>query len=227
MSDKRSTRRGGFYFVDDKPYVSVTNVLKVLDKPALMYWFGQGVYHAMVLDPTLGEKEALSAPYRVSERAMNRGTTVHSVIEAFKAGAPRIKTIETIQPYVDAFYRWFDDYNPTIVENEKTVVSHAYRYAGTIDMIANLNGENVVIDIKTNKDGNVYPEAFLQVSAYINALNEAKLDIKRGFVVALSESGKYTCKEVEYCFDEFLSAKHLWEWTNKAKCEKLGYTSKK
>jgi hypothetical protein len=57
---RESSRRGGFYWhTDGRPYISVTTVLSVIDKPALRYWFGKEVYRAMVVNPTLGEKEAL------------------------------------------------------------------------------------------------------------------------------------------------------------------------
>ena len=67
--DQRNDRRGGFYWVDNKPYVSVTTALSVIDKPALRYWFGKQVYLAMTKDPTLNEKAALSAPYQMSDKA--------------------------------------------------------------------------------------------------------------------------------------------------------------
>ena len=44
--NNKNLRRGGFYWIDNKPYVSVTKVLEVLDKPALRYWFGKEVYYA-------------------------------------------------------------------------------------------------------------------------------------------------------------------------------------
>ena len=39
----KNDRRGGIYFLDGKPYVSVTKVLEIIDKPALKYWHGEEI----------------------------------------------------------------------------------------------------------------------------------------------------------------------------------------
>ena len=65
----KDTKRGGLYFKEGKPYLAVTEALKIIDKPALRYWFGQQVYYAMVANPSLNESEALASPYKVSETA--------------------------------------------------------------------------------------------------------------------------------------------------------------
>lgn len=228
MADKRKTRRGGFYWVDKTPYISVTEVLKVIDKSnALMYWFGREIYYAMVKDPTLDEKSAMSAPYKVSERAKSRGTTVHSIVEAYKTTGKQIETVpDKYKGYAEAFYRWVDDFNPRFVENEKTILSHKHRYAGTLDAIIEINGEKVLLDVKTSKKGEVYKEAHLQVSAYILALKEMGESIDRGFVLALSDTGKYNYAEIEYSPEAFLHAKALYEFLNGEKCRRAGYSAK-
>ena len=110
--NKKDMRRGGFYWKSDpkKPYVSVTTTLSVIDKPALRYWFGKEVYYAMVQDPTLGEQEALSAPYKKSDTAKSRGTTVHSIVEAYKHTKEHIETSpEAYRGFAKAFYSWVKD----------------------------------------------------------------------------------------------------------------------
>src|SRR3990167_11200386 len=93
MTNKIDQRRGGLYFIDKRPYVSVTNILKILDKPALTYWYGREVYRAFAFDPTLDEKTALAAPYQKRDKAADRGSTVHSIIESYKHTKEHIKTI--------------------------------------------------------------------------------------------------------------------------------------
>ena len=226
-TDKRSNRRGGFYWVKDKPYVSVTQVLKVIDKPGLRYWFGNQVYWAIVKDPSLDEQSAMSAPYHISQEAKGRGTTVHSVIEAYDKEGTVIKSMpERFDNYVKAFYAWIADNKVTMVEHEKTVISEKYRYAGTLDMICKLNGsdELVVVDAKTSKDGAVYDEAELQVSAYMNALKESGVEVVSGYVLGLGDNATYTFKKVEYQLVPFLAAKTLWTWQNRSKCRNVGYS---
>lgn len=201
-----------------RPYVSVTRVIDdVLAKKALRYWFGQQVYRAFAADPTLGEKEALMAPYRAGKAAQERGSTVHSIIETWKQSYKQIETIpEAFKGYAKAFYSFVDKYKMTVVEHEKSVFSVKYGYAGTLDILSQMaDGKIFVIDVKTSKGGAIYDESFLQVSAYIQALREEGVKVDGGMVVALSETGIFTSKEVEYCFDEFLACKKLWEWKNK------------
>src|SRR3990167_4760092 len=106
--DKRSKKRGGFYWVDDKPYVTVTTALGIIDKGSgLMYWFGKEIYYALAKDPSLSEQAALSAPYVTRDKAAERGSIVHSMIEVWKESKKEITTApEQYAGYANAFYSW-------------------------------------------------------------------------------------------------------------------------
>lgn len=216
INDLKEQRRGGFYWKDGKPYVSVTNVLKVLDKPALRYWFGREVYRAMVIDPTLQEAEALAKPYDVSDIAKSRGTTIHSIVESYKTTGKQITPPDEFKGYAEAFYSWVNDYKMTILEHEKTVFDEVVKVAGTLDLLCKNNGDTWVIDVKTGKD--IYDEAFLQVSAYMNMANA-----NRGGVLLLQENGKYKFAESPNYYSYFLHCKHIWEFVNRELCEKVNY----
>jgi len=217
--NKKDERRGGFYWKGDESYVSVTTVLKILDKPALRYWFGKEVYYAMVKDPTLSEGEALSAPYKTSGKAQERGKTIHSLVEAYKKTGAVIDTVpEPLKGYANAFYAWTTDNKITDIENEKTVFNEEYLYAGTLDMLARVNGVSYLIDCKTGKD--IYPESALQISAYQAAL---PAPVEKIGVLLLKEDGKYKFEEAVPRFEIFLSVKKIWEWVNKDLIEKVGY----
>lgn len=214
-----NNKRGCFYFFDKKPYVSVTEVLGVLDKPALRWWFGNQIYLAMLKDPTMNEAEAMSSPYKTSKKAASRGSTIHSIIEAHKKSDVLIKTVPKLQGYAEAYYKWIRDFKPEIVENEKTVVNKKYGYAGTLDMLIKNSDKLTVVDFKTNKKGNLYDEVDLQLSAYSHALD----GVTGMIAVGLAEDGNYTQKTVEDKFDTFLKVKDIWYWKNEDKCKKIGY----
>lgn len=216
LNDKRNERRGGFYWKGNVPYVSVTNVLKILDKPALRYWFGREVYRAMIVDPTLNEQEALSAPYKTTESAISRGTTVHSIVEAYKASGAQITPPKEFEGYASAFYKWINDYKMTITEHEKTLYDEENKLAGTMDIQAKNNGDTWVIDVKTGKD--IYDEAFLQVSAYMKMSSS-----NRGGVLLLQENGNYKFAECPDYFEYFLATKKMWEFINRDLCKEVGY----
>ena len=224
-TDKTDDRRGGFYWLDEKPYVSVTTVLKVLDKPAIRYWFGKEVYLAMVVNPTLTEGEALAAPYKTSGKAQERGKTVHSIVEAYKTTGAKIEGIpEAFVGYAKAFYSWAADNNVKVLESEKTVVSQKHMFAGTLDLLVHTGQKRLLVDIKTGKD--IYPEAALQLSAYRQALQENNEPVDAMGVVLLREDGTYKFEEQTPVFEIFLSVKHIWEWQNAELCGKVVYETK-
>jgi len=221
--DKRHERRAGFYWVDDKPYITVTNVLKIIDKPALRYWYGKEVYRAVTLNPGIGEREALSEPYKSSGKAKDRGTAVHDIVEAWKNIGEVAGKKGPFQGYAKAFESWLGDNRVKVEENERTVVSHKHRYAGTLDMLARINGDNLltVIDVKTGKD--LYPEVHLQLSAYRHALEEQGVEVKGTAAVLLREDGTYKYETGQDRLKGFLAAKALTEELDKERLIKFGY----
>jgi len=230
-TDKRGElRRGAFYWMDGKPMLSVTEILKVIDKPALRYWFGQEVYYAMLKDPSLKEAEALAAPYQTSKSAANRGTTVHSIVEAYKrTGAVLDGIPEEFQGFATAFYKWVNDVKPEIIEQEKSVFDDTNKVAGTLDMYAKIGDKFYVIDIKTGKD--IYAESEIQLSAYAHMLRAEGKPVD-GIAVCLLEIGddkmptsnyKWAIRTENHAV--FLNTKALYEWINRDKLIKAGYLS--
>jgi hypothetical protein len=208
----KNQRKGGCYWDNGMPYISVTQILSCIDKPALRYWFGQQVYLAMVKNPELSEQEALAAPYKTSDEAKNRGTTVHSIVENYN----QISIVEDCyKGYYDAFGQWIKDMNVTILENEKTVYSDM-GYAGTLDLLVEIGGKKTIVDVKTGKA--IYPEAHLQVSAYQKAMG-----IDNGAILLLQPNGKYKYEQANDEFTTFMACKTLYEGLNREKLEKLGY----
>lgn len=217
---KNDKRRDGFYWVDKIPYVSVTEVLRVINKPALQYWYGQQVYQEVIKDPTIDEKAALAAPYKTSQNAAARGSTVHSLIESYKLTGAVIKDVpDQFKGYANAFYAWANDVKPEVIYTEHEVLNEEYYYAGTLDMLARIGGKIYVIDFKTSKDGTVYNEAHMQVSAYKACLN----DVDGGIIVGLAETGIYNHQQTYESFKPFTSALNLYAFINRDKLAKYGW----
>jgi PD-(D/E)XK nuclease superfamily len=217
------TKRGSYYWLGDVPYVSVTEVLKVLDKPALQRWYGKQVYLAMLANPALSESEALAAPYKISDDAKARGTTIHDIVEAWQHNQTYIDGIpEKYRGYATAFYRWVEDYDATLVEHERSVASRKYGYAGTLDLLVTLNGSGklVLIDVKTGKD--VYVEALLQTSAYRQAIKEEGVEVVGTGVLVLADDGTYKFQRSEAdLFRQFFACKVLWDFLNSEEVTQL------
>lgn len=229
MSKKATikNRRGEFYYVEDKPYISVTKILSVISKPALRYWFGGEVYTALQNNPELSRKEALAAPWKMNKSAKDRGSTVHSIIESWKT----IKEVPDVggaySGYADAFSKWLSDMKvDDIVEHERTVISDDYGYAGTLDLLVKINGQKLptLIDIKTGK--NLYKEVHFQLSAYECALNENGQKTEGTGALLLNEDGTYKYEVGKDKLKGFVAALELWKEYNSELLEKVNYSGR-
>lgn len=229
FNNLKSKKVGGYYKKDDQLFLSTTMILGIIDKPALRWWFGQQVFLAMVKDPNLSQEDALKAPYRTSEGARERGKTVHSIVEAYKRGTTisSEQVPEQFKGYVRAFYTAVGHLRLNIKEQEKTVFSHTYKYAGTLDMVANIDGLSYVIDVKTGND--IYAEAFMQTASYRMALAENGVQTVGTAVLLLKEDGRY---KFEVCDQEadlriqedgFLACKKLYTAKYLKDLKKIGY----
>lgn len=221
-------RRGGFYWLNGRPFLSVTEILKIIDKPALMYWFGKEVYYAMLQDPTLAERDALAAPYKKSDKAKSRGSTIHSIVEAYKTTGDQIETVpEDLREYAGAFYDFMRDVKPEILFNEKSLVSEKWGIAGTLDMYAKIGDRNFIVDVKTGKD--IYMEAGLQMSAYAEMMMDNDFAVDEIAVLLLETgkdgraTGKYKFQTMKRDFKAFRACLAVYKYINAEKLEKVGY----
>jgi hypothetical protein len=101
------------------------------------------------------------------------GTLVHTTI----ARILRKEVIETppsVQPSLAAFHAWQREYGVRIINPQAHIETRVYDmeagYAGTIDMVAEVQGTMGVVDLKTSNG--IREEYFLQTAAYLNAYNK-------------------------------------------------------
>jgi hypothetical protein len=204
---------------------SVTNIIGILDKPALSRWSAKLVaetaYRMRHALPNMEEAEAVDmlkgAPWSKATRAADRGTDIHAYLESRVNGwEPEPLSGEALR-YKQAADDWFDYYTPELVASELTVFHP--RYAGTGDLWCRIDGRMTILDFKTSKA--VYPEAALQLAALWGAYSTAdgsapphtgqETDL---LVVRIGEDG-YEVKQVAdpvMAFDAFLALAIAWEW---------------
>ena len=217
--------KGRHYQAPDGELVpSITNVLGVLDKPALKFWAaGQVAERAYDMRHSLTQLEREEAvtilkqsPWRSSSRAADRGTTIHAYLETRLQGLePREISGEAarFRRAADAF---LDEWTPEPLHLEMTVFGDGY--AGTGDLWAVLNnGAVAVLDYKTSKA--IYPEAALQLAALAHATTtpdgEPAPKVDEAWVVRIGEDG-YEAKQVRDvagCYEVFRSLLTAWHWT--------------
>lgn len=150
---------------------SVTTVIKEgIAKPLLMRWATRIAAEYAVnnwrelsgLPPSERTELIRWAHDREREKASDLGTAVHSAIDDWCSGRPHENSKETA-PYLDSFISFMMEFQPRFLENEVTVWSRKYQYAGTFDWLAEIDGKITLGDTKTGK--RVYPEAGLQLTA--------------------------------------------------------------
>jgi hypothetical protein len=245
-AQRRDTRSGRFYQIDGESYPSVTTILGCIGKPALIQWaanqertlvtdtaarlyeelasIGQAIPRSAFLVTLEGRCGKERAHRRELQKAGDIGTQAHALIEwhlrrdlGLQVGVEPNVCAEALWAFM-AFQDWAKsvDLKPKYIE--QTVFSSAHRYAGTMDLLAEVNGVLTLADFKTSKS--VYPEAFLQNAAYQVALTEMGLAApKAGLIVRLPklqsdpEFEVVAVPAVDELFATFLAVRKLWEWS--------------
>lgn len=223
-----------------KPEVfsSVTTILKSLPHPALEAWKQRQLIKSVIdhkyeladLDDDVIEATLTSSIFGSRDTAGNVGSAVHSYIEHITKGTNTQPPSEMAQEYIHQFRRFVEDFNPKFIENEATVFSRTYGYAGTMDAMVEIDGVRYILDYKTGK--NVYPEAALQISAYAradfigrkNGVEDPLPEVKRGLILHIRPD-KYALHYARIArptFETFLSVLDLHRWATDGEHHVLG-----
>ena len=205
---------------DDTRHWSVTTLIGVLDKPALVYWAANETAKAAFDDRNIwfemgkrGQRdEALrylaNARFRKppgsARTAAELGTAVHAAIEQYTLHGTRPDVDDEIRPYLEQFDRWAQQFQPSYQAAEVTVFAPSYGYAGTSDAFLTIDGVRTIADYKSSRDAwekdgttpkRAYPEVGLQLAAYRFAELAAvwrprRVEVQRRRYYLLGESEK-------------------------------------
>jgi hypothetical protein len=167
-----------FYKTDDGGFVpSVTTILECYPKGAAYYnWL----------------KENGKDSDEIRDEAGRRGSVVHKLTEDYDTG----EEVQLVNPNGSIDYKlneWamFERY----VEFRKrfqfvtdcielNIISKDLGYAGTIDRVINMNGERILLDIKTSNA--IYPSYWLQLAAYRALLYSAGIEVDKVAILWLN-----------------------------------------
>jgi len=138
-------------------YPSITTVLSILGKEAIMKWRKR-----------IGEEEA----NKISARASSRGTRIHKMCEDYLNNVLH----ESIDKYgwsdvenFRALQKVLDKYVDQVRVQEAALYSDYMQVAGRVDAIANFDGKLSVIDFKTSsklKEERYIQNYFMQTAGY-------------------------------------------------------------
>lgn len=156
----------------------------------------------------------------IKNEAGEKGSCVHSLIEKLLKGG----TVEcdelyngreiTVDEYeaVISFKDWYEETQPEVVSVEKSFFNEEDGYAGTVDLVCKIDGENWIVDFKTSSY--IWMSHKLQLSSYRRGLKIAncKLAILQVGYSRNRKGFKFT--EVEDCYELFEAAKLIWAKEN-------------
>ncbi|RLJ03094.1 MAG: hypothetical protein DRP08_03965 [Candidatus Aenigmatarchaeota archaeon] len=175
------------YTVNNEIVYGVTSIVEVLNKPAVLYWavnktieyLDANLQVGLVIDEVNKKAildEAKYAHRRHLKKAGDIGTAIHEWLEKYikatinKEPLPDKPVNKEMKKSIEAFLNWTKKHKIKWLSSERKVYSRKYKYAGTLDAEAQINGHLAIVDFKTSNG--FYPEYFLQTSAYVKALEE-------------------------------------------------------
>jgi hypothetical protein len=247
-TERQDGAKGRFYRIGGVEYPSVTTILQIISKPALVAWSAK-VEREMVIAEAgklygelISQEATMSQPsfcLAVADRlgkekahtkelakAGEIGSQVHSLIE----WQLRLELLEEVSPSPEigpqaqlayaGWQRWRQTVKLKPIWIERPVHSKTYGYAGTADLLAEVDGVETLLDWKSGKA--IYAEAWLQNAAYRQCVREQGYgNPVKGMIVRLPKTEMDPEFEVQEAPEDecdllkvFLTAFELWKWQN-------------
>jgi hypothetical protein len=158
---------------------SVTSINAMLPKPFLTPWAAKLTAEnaianlGTIVDLALNDREGAidymkGAHRRSTKAAADVGTEVHDLFEQFARGDDPGRVHPDLAAYVAHIHDFHDRYRPDYLHIEDAVWSDEYNYAGSFDAVCVIEGETVLLDVKTTRSG-VHEDVALQLAAYAYA----------------------------------------------------------
>jgi hypothetical protein len=160
-------------------YPSVTTILGIKNKPALVGWAKRETAACAVrnlsmlsrMAETGGTQAAIEWLKRIPDYqrdvSADLGSRVHAVAEALARGES-VAIADDVRPFVAAYRRDFlDAFAPRFLAVEAMVCSPRYEYGGTADAFVEIDGEIWLLDYKTGSG--VYADSALQLAGLARA----------------------------------------------------------
>jgi len=239
-------RDARFYEVEGQMLPSVTTILSALAKPALIAWSANveraacveaaadlfADWSAAIVPPQMPRAAYVATlaarigPTKASQKQLTAagdiGSATHKMIEwslrqqlFADAGPEPVIPDQSLWGYM----AWQDFARSVSLKpllTERTVYSLTHGYAGTLDLLARVNGVVTTIELKTSKA--IYPEAFLQACAYKVAMEEMGYAPQAALIVRLPKLltdpafEVVTVPPVAELFATFVALKAVWTW---------------
>jgi len=198
---------------DGKRLPSVTTILGILNKPALIHWAWdlgtQGLDYRSVRDDAAGV-----------------GTLAHYLImcdlngETPDTSEYSAQDIDRAENCLIKYWDWKSQHNLQAKFTEHPLVSEKHGYGGTIDCIAEVGGEIWLVDYKTGKA--IYIEMIYQLAAYRELIREAGWEVDQCRILRIGRDDTEGFEEKQFtnldkAFELFLHCKEIYNLKKEVK----------
>lgn len=138
----------------------------------------------------------------IARKAGKEGTQVHEAAEKLIKGEEiswmddfgNAKYSQLVWEMILKFHDFWSTHKPKPIYVEEFTFSDEHRYAGTADLVVELNGENWLLDIKTSNA--LHRSYDLQLAAYAKAIEETKgIKIDRTGIIWLKANTRSASKK--------------------------------
>jgi hypothetical protein len=152
-----------FYSRNNDYYPSVTSILRFMPKGKFFETWLKDVGHNSDI---------------IAKKAADEGTQVHNAIEKYLLGE-KIQWLDEnnhsnysldVWKLILKFHDFWTAVKPVLIESEIHLFSDKYKYAGTCDLVVEIDGVRWLLDIKTSNS--IHTAMDLQLAAYAQAWNE-------------------------------------------------------
>lgn len=107
------------------------------------------------------------------DRRATEGTNVHEKVLEILAAGKRVPSLADVtdaeRGYAQGVIAWWAKVKPKPIESELVVYSQAHRFAGRLDLLAEIDGKRTIVDLKT---GFIGESAHVQLAGYELAAEE-------------------------------------------------------
>ena len=155
---------------------------------------------------------------RIKSEAGERGTRIHSACDRLETGEELLEAEYSLEEWwkICTFVRWYQEYKPELIVKEFPVFSRKGGYAGRLDRIYKIAGENVILDFKSSSG--IHENFPLQFASYAKAVEEnTDLKIDQTAALLLGAQNKNGYRYVlypEWCdhYKVFEHVKATWRY---------------
>jgi hypothetical protein len=157
----------------------VTTIVGVLNKPALVPWANKLGLQGVDVGKYVDDKAEI-------------GSLAHRMIEDYLEGRQTDFSDVTLNQKAQAensvlsFLEWQKNHKIEVIFMEKQLVSESYRFGGTGDIYATVDGKKELVELKTGSG--IWPEHFVQTAANVWLLKENGFEVDRARVLNIPRS---------------------------------------